>query len=77
MLVSIIRQRVNDSQDIFIGNHVWFCQDTKIVKGVKLGNNTIVGANSLVSKSIKEDNVIVAGNPAIIVKNIDWDINRI
>ena len=35
-----------------------------ILPGVELGDNTIVGAGSIVTKSFKEGKCIIAGNPA-------------
>lgn len=40
-----------------------------ILPGVVLGNNTIVGAGSIVTKSFIEGNCIIAGNPAIKIKD--------
>ena len=41
-----------------------------ILKGVTIGENSIVAAGSVVSKDVPE-NVVVAGNPAVIVKHLD------
>lgn len=43
---------------------------TTILKGVTIGNNVIIGANSLVNKDIPDD-VVVAGNPAKIIMSLD------
>jgi len=37
---------------------------------IKLGNNVKVGANAVVNKTFDEDNIIIAGIPAIIVNHI-------
>lgn len=55
------------SKDITIGDDVWIGGGTIICPGVTLGNNVIVGAGSVVTKSFG-DNVIIAGNPAKIIK---------
>lgn len=44
--------------------------NSTILKGVTIGNNVIVGANSLVNKNFP-DNVVIAGNPAKIIMTID------
>lgn len=64
---------INPSKPINIGNHVWLGKDVKILKGVTIGNNSVVGMGSIVTKDIP-DNSIAAGNPAIIIKNnIKWE----
>lgn len=57
------------SSQITIGDDVFIGGRTIILKGVNLGNNTIVGAGSVVTKSFS-DNSIVAGNPAILLKKL-------
>lgn len=78
---SIIDQsgrRINNSQDIIIGNHVWFGNKTTVLKGVKILDNSIVAAGSIVTDAISKSNVIIAGIPARIVKeNINWLRERI
>lgn len=56
-----------------IGNHCWIGYGAKILKGAGLKDNSILGAFSVLTNSIDESNVIVAGFPAkIIKKNINW-----
>lgn len=52
---------------VIIGENCWIGQYARIQKGVSIGNNCIVAANSVVTKSVP-DNCIAAGNPAKIVK---------
>lgn len=52
---------------IVIGNHSFIGANSIILPGVTLGENTIVGAGSVVTKSFKEGNVVIAGNPAKII----------
>jgi len=51
-----------------IGNHVWIGIKATILKGVTIGNNSIVGAGSVVTKDV-EPNTVVAGNPARKIRN--------
>jgi acetyltransferase-like isoleucine patch superfamily enzyme len=53
-----------------IGNDVWIGEGALILKGVVIGDRSIVGARSVVTKDVPPD-VIVAGNPARIIKNLD------
>lgn len=56
---------------IIIGENVWIGSNVRICKGVTIGNNAIIAANSVLTKSVP-DNAVAAGNPAKIVKeNID------
>lgn len=42
-----------------------------ILPGITLGDNTIVGAGSVVTKSFPEGNCIIAGNPAKKIRDLD------
>ncbi|MBV5329484.1 MAG: acyltransferase [Chlorobium sp.] len=52
-----------------IGNNVWIGYQSVILRGVTIGDNSIVGANSVVTKDVPP-NTVVAGNPAIIVRSL-------
>lgn len=59
---------------VSIGANVWICAETHILKGTIVGDNSVVGYASLLSKGSDENNVLWAGHPAKIVKqNITWD----
>lgn len=63
--------KYSNSKPINIGQNVWIGTNARINKGVIIGDNSIVAANSVVTKDIPP-NSIAAGNPAKIVKtNID------
>lgn len=67
---------MNFGKSIEIGNHVWVGKDVKIGKNTKISNDSIIGWASVVTKKFEESNVILAGNPAKIVKrNINWDFH--
>jgi len=57
------------SSDIKIGNNVWLCDKVTVLKGVTIGDNVIVGANTVVTKSIPS-NSIFAGSPGRVIKSI-------
>jgi len=51
---------------IDIGDNVFIGMNTVLLPGVRVGNNVIIGAGSVVTKSIP-DNLVVAGNPAKVI----------
>lgn len=64
--------RINKAKDIIINNNVWIADSVTILKGVDIGSGSVIGINSVVTKSIP-NNSISAGNPAKIIKeNINW-----
>ena len=56
------------AEPIRIGEKCWLGMNSVILPGVTLGNNTIVGAGAVVTKSFENGNCIVAGNPAKVIK---------
>jgi serine O-acetyltransferase len=54
-----------------IGDSCYIGPGVKIIKPVVLGNNVKIGANAVVNKNFDEDNIIIAGVPARIVRHID------
>ncbi len=52
-----------------IGDNVWIGMNAVILKGVTIGENAVVAAGSVVSKSVAA-NTVVAGNPAVMVKQL-------
>ncbi|WP_347216441.1 sugar O-acetyltransferase [Chryseobacterium sp.] len=58
------------ARPITIGDNVWFGGNVVVLPGVTIGNNTVIGAGSVVTKDIPE-NVVAVGNPCKVVKNIE------
>ncbi len=68
----VLREGSVMTKPINIGNHVWIGTNTIILKGVKIGDNSIIAAGSIVNRDIPE-NCLAAGNPAKVIKeNITW-----
>jgi acetyltransferase-like isoleucine patch superfamily enzyme len=65
-------RQVNDlnEKEVIIGDDVWIGFNSTILKGVRIGNGAIVAACSLVTKDI-EPYTIVAGNPAVVIKQLE------
>lgn len=57
---------------INIGDNVWIGGNTVILPGVSIGSNTVIGAGSVVTKNLP-DNVIAAGNPCKIIREITYN----
>jgi acetyltransferase-like isoleucine patch superfamily enzyme len=55
---------------VTIGTRCWIGANAVILPGIHLGDNVIVGAGSIVTKSF-ESNVVIAGNPAKIIKYLE------
>jgi len=54
---------------VVIGDGVWIAPRTIILKGVQIGENTVIGAGSVVVGDIPADSV-AAGNPARVIKKL-------
>jgi acetyltransferase-like isoleucine patch superfamily enzyme len=54
---------------VIIADNVWIGMNAVILKGVTIGENSIVAAGAVVTKCVPP-NVIVAGNPAVVTKEI-------
>ena len=65
-------ERINGGcygKPIHIGKNVWLGGDVKVLPGVSIGDNTIIGTGSIVTKDIPA-NVIAVGNPCKVIKEI-------
>ena len=54
---------------IKIGNNVWLGGNVVVLPGVSIGDNSVIGAGSVVTKNIPP-NVIAAGNPCKVIREI-------
>lgn len=67
------QEKLNPNKKVTVGDHCWIGAQAKILKGVTLPNNTVVGAASVVTKRFHEEYTCLAGNPAkTIRKNTSW-----
>ena len=57
------------SVEVFIDENVFLGNNVTVLKGVMIGKNSVIGNGSVVTKNIPE-NVIAAGNPAKIIRNL-------
>lgn len=67
-------KRINIGKDIKIGNHVWVGKDSKILKGVTIADNSIIGTSSVVTRSLTLSHSVYGGLPAQLLKtDVDWN----
>ena len=69
------RQRISSPSiltdaDITIGSYAWIGMQSIILKGVTIGENSIIAAGSVVTSDIPP-NVVVGGVPAKIIKHLN------
>lgn len=70
-------ENLDQSDGISIGDHAWIGEGVFIAKAVTIPSDTIVGARSVVTKRFDEQNTVIAGNPARVVKRgVQWVANE-
>lgn len=59
------------SRPVEIGEDCWIGANACIMPGVVLGDRVVVGAGSVVTKKFKQNDIVIAGNPAKIIKQLN------
>ena len=72
---SIPKDRPLFSKPVLIEDNVWLGEFVSVLPGVTIGRGTIVGANSVVSKSLPEY-VIAVGSPAKPIKKFNFQTQK-
>ncbi len=54
-------------RDVRVGHNVWMGYGACVLRGVSVGNNAIVGTNTVVTRDVPE-NAVVAGSPARVIR---------
>jgi len=62
-------EKYNYIEKITLGNNVWLGGGVIVLAGVSIGENSVVGAGSVVTKDV-EANSFYAGNPAVKIRNL-------
>ena len=77
-ILDINGKRINGSDDIVLGEHVWVGTKVTCLKGARVPDHSIIGACALVTGKFQTPNCVLAGVPAKIVKeNVNWSIHRV
>lgn len=66
--VGIIKNKKLLSEPVEIGNNVWIGMKSSVLMGVSIGDGSVIGAHSLVTKSI-DSNAVAFGVPAKVVRD--------
>jgi acetyltransferase-like isoleucine patch superfamily enzyme len=70
--------RINKAGNIIVGNNNWITNGVNIRKGTIIMNDTVIAANSFVNAKFINSNIIIAGQPAKVVKeNIVWSREKL
>lgn len=65
---------INLGNTIRVGDHVWIGRSVCLLKNTIVGSNSIVGYGSVVTKTFENDNSLIVGFPAKIIKTgVNWD----
>ncbi len=65
-----IRQQGIYKRDVRVGNNVWLGYGACVLRGVSVGDNSIVGTNAVVTRDVP-DNAVVGGVPARVIRMRD------
>lgn len=69
----VIQQAIKQLKEVVIGRGAWIGENVCII-GASVGKNSVIGANSVVTKDIPDYSVAV-GSPAKVIKRFDKNIN--
>ena len=73
---SIHTKNENKDLSINIGNNVYVGSSCCFAPGIVINSINLIGLGSVVTNSFPQSETIIAGNPAVVVKQaIDWRLN--
>ena len=58
------------AKPIKVGNNVWLGGNVVVLSGVTIGDNSVIGAGSVVTKDIPK-NTVAVGNPCRVIKKLE------
>jgi len=70
-----VAKTYHDNKAVEIGKGSWIGANATILNGVKIGENCIVAAGSVVGSNV-EDGTVVVGNPARVTSRVKADVTK-
>lgn len=71
-------ERINYAKNVFIGDHVWVCAHSILLKGSSIPSNSVVATGSVVTRRYVKNGIVIGGNPSCQLKEgITWSRERI
>lgn len=58
-------------KDVVLGRNCWIGMNSVVLPGVRLGDHTVVGAGSVVTKSFADGYCLIAGSPAKLIRRFE------
>ena len=68
--------REHTYKPVIIGDNVWIGENVVILPGSIIGSGCIIGANAVIAGKSFEDNTIIAGIPARVIKRYNKETNK-
>lgn len=72
--IPILKQEIKQIGNVVIGEGAWLGENVCVI-GAKVGKNSVIGANSVVTRDIP-DYVIAVGVPAKVIKKFNFELNK-
>jgi acetyltransferase-like isoleucine patch superfamily enzyme len=70
----VIDQPIKQTEAVIIGDGAWLGENVCII-GASVGKNSVIGSNSVVTKSIP-DHCVAIGSPAVIIKRYNFEMKQ-
>lgn len=67
-IINELGKRINTGKSVEIGRHIWIGNNAIILKGSKIGENSIIGTMAVVAGKIRPQGGIAVGNQAKIME---------
>lgn len=68
---------VNPPKSVIIGDHVWLTSNITVLKGVKIGKNSLVTAQTVINKDVPEQCIIAGKASGTVIKDyVNWNRER-